>query len=203
MFLARGNEPLLTYRGTRHLEAHNDKRSVSGWMEVATEMTPAGFRYRILREGGSDMIRGRVFRAMLENEEQLFAAGDAERSSFTPSNYDVFSAAPVESGLLKVTVRPKRREIALIDGAVYITDTDADLVRVEGRLAKNPSFWTKRVDIVKQYRRVGGRPVPVRIDSTAQMRFAGTAVLTVTFDYEMVDGVSVAPSSSTVAALAQ
>ena len=192
-FLSRADEPLVTYRGTRRLEGRNERFNVDGWMEIATELTAEGFHYRVINEGGSDLIRGRVFRGMLENEEEIFANGDMTRSSFTPINYDLTAGDAVEPGLVRLFARPKRKDITLIDGAVYITDTDADLVRVEGRLAKSPSFWTRRVDVVKQYARVAGLRVPVRVESTAQIRFAGTSTMTMTYDYEMINGVSVAP----------
>ena len=70
---------------------------------------------------------------------------------------------------------------------------------MEGRLAKNPSFWTKRVEVVKHYRRIGGLRVPVRVESTAQMRLAGTSTLTMTYDYEMINGVTVPPSQAIAA----
>src|SRR5512132_2571836 len=82
-FLARPDEPVVTYRGTRRLEGSNERFNVSGWMEIAAELTSDGFRYRVINEGGSELIRKRVFRAMLDNEEQIFATGDATRSSFT------------------------------------------------------------------------------------------------------------------------
>ena len=198
-FLARADEPLVTYRGTRHLEGQNERYNVSGWMDIATELTADGFRYRIVDEGGSDLIRRRVFRSMLENEEQIFANGDLARSSITPTNYDLSAAPASEPGLVKLFVKPKRKDVTLIDGAVYITDTDADLVRVEGRLAKSPSFWTRRVDVVKQYARVGGLRVPIRVESTAQIRFAGTSTMTMTYDYEMINGVNVGASRAVVA----
>ena len=100
---------------------------------------------------------------------------------------------PETPGIMKLLAHPKRKDVTLIDGAVYVTDTDADLVRAEGRLAKNPSFWTKRVDVVKHYGRVGGLRVPIRVDSSAQMRLAGTSELTMTYEYEMINGVAVAP----------
>ena len=197
-FLARADEPLVQYRGSRYLEARNERLNLDGWMEVATELGESGFHYRVLREGGSEMIRRRVFRSILDNEEQLFATQDAERASFSEVNYDfnavnydLTSPEPAEPGIVKLFARPKRRDVTLIDGAVYVTDTDADLIRAEGRLAKNPSFWTKRVDVVKQYGRIGGRRVPVRVDSTAQMRLAGTSTLTMTYDYEMINGIIV------------
>jgi len=190
-FLSRADEPVVTYRGTRRLEGRNDRFNVAGWMEIATELTAQGWHYRVLGEGGSDLIRHRVFRSMLDNEQQIFANGDESRSSFTANNYDLTPTDASEPGLVKLFARPKRKDVTLIDGALYITDTDADLVRVEGRLAKSPSFWTRRVDVVKQYARVGGLRVPVRIDSTAQIRFAGTSTMTMTYDYEMINGVDV------------
>src|SRR5262245_21376296 len=198
-FLTRADEPLVTYRGTRHLEGRNERYNMSGWMEIATELTADGFHYRVIDEGGSDLIRRRVFRSMLENEEQIFANGDMARSSFTPSNYELSPAETSEAGLVKLFARPKRKDVTLIDGAVYITDTDADLVRVEGQLARNPSFWTRRVDVVKQYGRVGGLRVPIRVESTAQIRFAGTSTMTMTYDYEMINGVNVGASRAVVA----
>jgi len=199
-FLTRADEPLTTYRGTRRLEGHNERFNVSGWMEIATELSADGFHYRVIDEGGSDLIRGRVFRSMLENEEQILASGDASRSSFTTINYDLTAGDATEPGLVKLFARPKRKDVTLIDGAVYITDTDADLVRVEGRLAKSPSFWTRRVELVRHYARVGGLRVPVRVDSTAQIRFAGTSTMTMTYNYEMINGVTVT-SSREIAAL--
>jgi hypothetical protein len=198
-FLSRADEPLVTYRGTRHLEGRNERFNVSGWMDIAVELTENGFHYRILDEGGSDLIRGRVFRSMLENEEQIFASGDMARSSITPNNYELTAAPASEPGLVKLFARPKRKDVTLIDGAVYITDSDADLVRIEGRLAKSPSFWTRRVEVVKQYARVAGLRVPIRIESTAQIRFAGASAMTMTYDYEMINGVNVAASPAVVA----
>ena len=198
-FLSRADEPLLTYRGTRRLEGRNERYNVAGWMEVAVELTADGFRYRVLDEGGSDLIRRRVFRSMLENEEQLFADRDPARAGFTSANYDLRAAEGAEPGLVKLFAKPKRKDVTLIDGAVYITDTDADLVRVEGQLAKSPSFWTRRVDVVKQYGRVNGLRVPTRVESTAQIRFAGTSTMTMTYAYEMINGVNVDTSSAVVA----
>ena len=195
-FLTRADEPLVTYRGTRRLEGRNERFNVSGWMEIAVALTAEGFHYRVTDEGGSDLIRRRVFRAMLEDEEQIFANGDAARSGFTEINYELTAAAADEPGLVKLFARPKRRDVTLIDGAVFVTDTDADLVRVEGQLAKNPSFWTRRVQVVKQYARVNGLRVPVRVESTAQVRLAGTSTMTMTYDYEMINGVSIPPSST-------
>jgi len=196
-FLARPDEPLTRYRALRRLEARNDRFKLHGWMEAWTELSPDGqFQYEIVREGGSEYIRNKVLRPLLENEEKLFATRDASRSAVTAHNYVLSGSEAAEPGLVKLIVKPKRREVSLIDGAVFVTEEDSDMVRVEGRLAKNPSFWTKRVDVVRRYHRIGGVRVPTRLDSVAQIRLAGTSTLSMTWDYETINGAQVAPASA-------
>ena len=83
---------------------------------------------------------------------------------------------------------------------MWVTDTEADLVRVEGRLAKSPSFWARRVDIVRRYGRVAGVRVPLSVESTAHVRIAGPSAMTMTYQYEMVNG---RPVTSPESALVQ
>ena len=60
-----------------------------------------------------------------------------------------------------------------------------------GAISSFASFWTKKVELVRHYDRVAGLRVPVRLDTTAQIRLAGTSTMTITYDYEMVNGVAV------------
>jgi hypothetical protein len=62
------------------------------------------------------------------------------------------------------------------------------LVRLEGRLARSPSFWVKDVDIVRTYERVAGIIVPVALESKAQVRFLGEASLRMTYVYSEIEG---------------
>lgn len=196
-FLARADEPLTRYRALRHLEARNERFNLHGWLEAWTELTPDGqFKFKVVREGGSEYIRVKVLRPLLENEERLFATRDAARAAVTPENYDLQGTEAAEPGLVKLFVKPKRREVSLVDGAAVVTEDEADLVRVEGRLAKNPSFWTKRVDVVRRYERLNGVRVPMRLDSVAQIRLAGASTLSMTYEYEMVNGVHVAATNA-------
>ena len=63
-----------------------------------------------------------------------------------------------------------------------------DLIRVEGRLAKNPSFWTSLVNIVRRYATLGGVRVPVSTETTAKIKFVGNSQLEVAYEYETVNG---------------
>lgn len=189
-FLTRPAEHVTAYRAVRVLEGHNARFKMHGAIEAMTELSPVeGFRFTILDETGSDYIREKVLRPILETEAKVFASGSASRAALTLENYDIGGGELAESGLVRLSAKPRRKDLSLIDGSVFVTSDDADLVRVEGRMSKNPSFWTTRVNIVRQYGRVGGIRVPVRLDSTAQIRFAGESTLSMIYKYEMVNGV--------------
>jgi len=187
-FLARPDERVTQYRARRVLEGHNERFNMHASLEVLTELSPSGeFTYSIVRQQGSDYIRDKL-RQLLETEARVIRGGDPSRSALTADNYELSAGEVAEPGLVKLLAKPRRRDISLIDGAVFVTSEDADLVRVEGRLAKNPSFWTSKVYLVRRYERLAGVRVPVRLDSTAHIKFAGESSLRMTYDYEMVNG---------------
>jgi hypothetical protein len=196
-FLDTPPEPLGQFRALRHLEATNQRFKKHGWMDVRTKLSPEeGFSFEILEQGGSSYIREKVLLPILEGERDIVSRGDVLRAALNTSNYEITSEEPVGSGLVRLTLKPRREDMMLIDGAIFVTDTDIDLVRVEGRLARNPSFWTRRVEIVRRYGRVGGVRVPISLHSIAQVRVAGRSEMTMTCQYEMVNGQAVDSSRS-------
>jgi hypothetical protein len=185
-FLAHdGRQP--HYRGTRHLEAENGKRR--GWVDIATEYAPnTGFRYHITAEGGSDFIRKKVLKAVLDGERAVVAAGEDTRSSLARTNYNFQTKGLDDDGLAHVLLMPRRKERALVAGVMLLRPDQGELVRVEGRLAKNPSFWVRNVDIVRTYERIGGVVVPVAMDSKAHIRFFGAATFRMMYRYAEING---------------
>jgi hypothetical protein len=175
------------YRAVRHLKAENGGRK--GWLEAITEYSPeTGFRYEITSEGGSGYIRSKVLKALLDAEQDVIARGETARSSLALANY-TFQANGIDTdGLANVLLSPRRKERVLVSGMMALNRNDGALVRLEGRLARNPSFWIKDVDIVRTYDRVGGTVVPVSLESKAQVRFLGEATLHMTYVYSEIDG---------------
>ena len=183
------------YRATRRIEAENGARS--GWLEAVTEYSPAnGFHYEVTGEGGSDHIRTKVLRAVLEGEQETIARGETERSSLCRANYAFQPGGIDESGLANVILSPRRKERILVEGTMFLQPDDGRLVRLEGQLAKSPSFWIKNVDIVRHYDRIAGVVVPIALEATAQMRFLGSATLRMTYQYSEIDGHAVDTSST-------
>jgi hypothetical protein len=175
------------YRGTRHLEAENGTRR--GWLDIGTEYAPnTGLRYQITAEGGSDYIRKKVLKAVLDAERAVVAAGEDTRSSLARTNYNFQMKGLDDGGLAQVLLLPRRKERALIAGVMLLRPDHGELVRVEGRLAKNPSFWVRNVDIVRTYERIGGVVVPVAMDSKAYIRFFGAATFRMTYSYAEING---------------
>src|SRR5438477_12584813 len=146
-FLALDDPSPTQCRALRHLEARNDKFDMRAWMDVWTEIDASGFRYRIVAEEGSDSIRSRVFRETLETERRLWASAPADAGSVTPANYIFDDRGARADGLAALTIKPRRRDMLLVDGAIFLRPEDGELLKMEGDLAKPPSFCTRRVRI--------------------------------------------------------
>ena len=87
-------------------------------------------------------------------------------------------------------ITPLRKDRSLINGRMFLT-AGGDLVRVEGRLAKNPSFWVTRMNVVRSYRRINGVLMPVSLDTTAQLRLLGASALRMTYRYSQINDLPV------------
>jgi hypothetical protein len=188
-FLARGEEPTVEYRALRRLEANNPHFKQSAWMTAWTEYDRAnGFRFTVIAEGGSGYIRSRVLRAALEGEQKIWANHEPQKASLSPDNYTFDDDVPDADGLAAVGVKPRRKDVLLVEGAIFVQASDGDLARIEGRLSKTPSFWTRRVDVIRRYERLGGVRVPVSIESVAHVLIAGRSTFKMTYEYETING---------------
>ena len=188
-FLARGESPTVAYRALRHLEASNAKFGANGWMDVWTDFDDArGLRYEIVREGGNGYIRKKVLLAALDGEQKMWSAREPQRASVTADNYTFDEVQPADEGLQSVGIRPRRKDILLVEGAIFIEPDEGELRRIEGKLSKAPSFWTRRVEIVRRYEKIGGVRVPVSIESVAHVLIAGRSTFRMTYQYETING---------------
>jgi hypothetical protein len=188
-FLARAEEPPVEYRALRRLEAQNPKFKQSAWMLAWTEYDHVnGFRYQIADEGGSGYIRTKVLRAALDGEQKIWADHEPQKSSFNHDNYLFDAGAPEADGLASLGVKPKRKDVLLVEGAIFVQPSDGELSRIEGRLSKTPSFWTRRVDVVRRYERKAGVRVPMSIESVAHVLIAGRSTFKMTYEYQTING---------------
>ena len=79
------------------------------------------------------------------------------------------------------------RNMLLVDGAIFLRPEDGELLKMEGDLAKPPSFWTRRVRIVRHFRRFAGVRMPVSLDAVANLRFFGQSTFHAVYEYETLN----------------
>ena len=188
-FLARADEPVRSYRALRRLEGHNKRYKKDGWVDAWTSLDAQGaFTFQIVAEGGSSYVRDKVLRKALEREREAHARRETGGAALAPANYEFSGEHPAEDGLVSVTLKPRREDALLLAGTVYLTAADSDLVRVEGYLVKRPSFWTRRVHVVRKYSRLGEVRVPVALESTAQIVLAGESTFSMHYEYASING---------------
>jgi hypothetical protein len=190
-FLSRSDTPLTSFVAFRHLTASARQGRMSGWLDACTQLDNSGFQYRVIAEGGSGSIRKRVLRPALEAELRARSSGESDRASLHPRNYE-FLLAPAEKddqpGLQRIALKPRRKESMLVDGWMFLTADGSDLVRIEGRLAKTPSFWTRRVDVIRRYTRMGSVRVPTSMESNAQVLLVGSGSFVMSYTYSEING---------------
>ena len=85
-FLSPSEEVLTSYRAFRRMHAKSEKFNQEGWLDAWTEMDATGFRYTIVSERGSDYVRNKVLKAVLQREQEIVAGG-ADRAALTDENY--------------------------------------------------------------------------------------------------------------------
>jgi hypothetical protein len=203
-FLSLEDSPPTAYRALRRLEARNEQRVLTAWMDVWTQTDAAGrFTYDVVNQGGSAMIRSKVFISSLETEKKLFASGEPDRAALTPDNYRFDGGDRTGGGLSAVAVTPLREDVLLITGSLFLNSETGDLVRIEGRLSKAPSFWIRQVDIVRCYQRIAGVRMPVSLEAVAKVRMAGRNTFRMTYEYESVNGRAVGKPDTRLATAAR
>jgi hypothetical protein len=133
-FLARPAVPH-EYRASRKLEASGVGQR--GWLDVQTSFShTSGFFYEVIGEGGSSYIRSRVLHSLLDEERRLIAQNATPQVALSQANYTFEPESVDADGLAVVSITPRRKERALINGRIFLTAADGELVRVEGRLAR-------------------------------------------------------------------
>ena len=187
-FSALNETPLRQYRAYRRMHAVNEKFKQEGWLEAWTERDHHGFRYEIVSERGSEYVRNKVLKAVLAREQELIGQGDDDRAELSPANYVFEETLSHGKGVRYVQLKPRRKDVLLVDGRMVLNQAGTEVLRVEGRLSKNPSFWTSLVNVIRDFACLDGVRVPVATETIAKLKFAGLARMMVHYEYESING---------------
>jgi outer membrane lipoprotein-sorting protein len=153
-------------------------------------------QFESITEDGSAVVRGLVFDRLMETEAATAGGHERRDTSITPANY-TFRLAGREDVAAHhcyvVEVLPKREDKYLFRGQIWVDSADFAVVRIAGSPAKRPSFWITRADFVRQFEKVGDFWLPSRDETSVDVRFYGTKLLSIEHRIGSVNGVTGTP----------
>ena len=177
------------YMGQREYVLENQGLHKRAEMLVSVSCDGNGMKhFEVLSEDGWKSANKRVLHQMVETESDSSRPQTRAKNRITSDNY---SFRMIETALLDrrmayvIEATPKRDDKALFHGRIWVDAEDYALVRIEGEPAKNPSFWTRKVDFVQQYYKSGTFWFPLSTTSVTNARIFGTTEVTIRyFDYK-------------------
>jgi hypothetical protein len=187
-------QALHAYRGTRtyRAEYHGFPGHRDAEMVVNVQyLSPGTKEFDIASATGSRLVIDKVFKKLLEAEKEALDAEVQRRSAISEDNYR-FTLIGYESGpsgaRYVLGVEPRTKYKFLYRGRIWVDAEDFAIVRVEAEPAKDPSFWTKKTEIVQEYSKVSDFWLPAHNRSVTAIRLGGHAELTIDYeDYEITD----------------
>ncbi len=182
-------EALESYSGLRsyHLECHCLSHKKADMVVRAEYQAPNRKVFTIVSESGSGTVRNKVFKKLLEAEEESMSEENQQRTAMTPENYafQLLDYQETDAGEFYVLdAEPRTKNKFLFRGRIWVDAKDFVITRVEGQPAVNPSWWTLRTDFRRRYQKIGDFWLPESNESETKVRVFGTAVLTIEYrDY--------------------
>jgi outer membrane lipoprotein-sorting protein len=180
-FDAARQSELTGYTAIRRYVAVNKKRHAEMVVRVSCDSSGAK-EFTIVSEDGSGSIRNHVFHKLLSEETEASRRGTRKDTRLIPDNYEfqMVGREALETGSAFVlSVVPRTSNKYLVDGKIWVDANDYSIVRIEGKPAKNPSFWVRSVHFVHTYQKVGQFWFASSTRTTSEIRMFGESELTI------------------------
>jgi hypothetical protein len=145
---------------------------------------PGKKEFQTLSESGSNYIRLNVISKLIDAELDAGENQNRDQTRITPENYK-FELLGLEEQegrpCFLITVVPKHSKKYLMRGRIWVDQEDFAIVRMEGRPAKNPSFWTRKVKFTRRYQKQGNFWLARSIESESDVLIAGKSSLKIEY----------------------
>jgi hypothetical protein len=194
-------DSLRAFQGTRTYHLTYQGFPVNREAEMVTTITyhaPGSKQFTEVSQTGSKLIVDRVFRKLLESEQDALKDENRARTALNPDNYTftLIAYEPTPQPNYVFQVEPKNASKYLYRGKVWIDAHDFAVSRMEVEPAKSPSFWTKKSQISHVYTKVDGFWLPKQNRSISTIRLGGQATLTIDYsNYKILDPPSTKPET--------
>jgi len=174
---------LASYSATTLIRAQLPDTSQSGEYEVQQHyLAPRTLAFKGLRFTGDAFVKTNVIVRLLQSEVDHVQKDDPALNAISPANYKFSYKGTSELGGRLVHVyqlKPRQKRASLFKGRIYVDAYTGSLVRAEGRPAKSPSLFIKKIDFVQDYADIGPFTFPVHVHSEASARIVGRAIVDV------------------------
>jgi hypothetical protein len=175
------------YTGIRQYDFVNHQLDKRAQMVASVASDPDGTtHFQIVSKEGWSLGNDSLRQAM-DSESQISRPSVRPMTLVTKDNY---AFQMIGTTLLNdrtayvIDVVPKRQETYLFRGRIWVDAEDYALARIEGQLAKSPSYWIRRVRFTLEYRKNGAYWFPWLGTSACDVRILGTTEVNIRFvDY--------------------
>jgi hypothetical protein len=172
-----------------HLECDCLSHKKADMVVRADYQAPGKKEFTIVSESGSGTVRDKVFKKLLEAEQESLREENQQHSAISLENYrfQISDYQKTDSDEFYVlAAQPRSENKFLFRGHIWVEAKDFAITRVEGQPAVNPSWWALKTDFKRRYEKVGDFWLPVSNESETKVRIFGTAVLTISYsDYQI------------------
>lgn len=167
---------------TVEIDASLPKLERSGRLRAIRRLLPfAKPQYQVLEVAGDRTVRQQVIVRYLSAEMEA-AAIPASSTAITPANYNFRYKGYIGIGDAPAyifLISPKKKSQGLIKGDLWLDGATGTVLRVSGRLVKNPSIFIRRVDVTRDTALRDGIAQMQVTHLSVDVRFVGRAELTV------------------------
>ena len=153
---------------------HGDDAKPASQVKAQISVVPPDREYKIIESEGND--RGeKVVRKILDHEAAAEKAHPSptavtrENYDFTDQGRDIFEGV----NCYVLGLNPKRAEPSLVQGRAWVDPNTFAVRKIEGKMAKSPSWWVKDVDVVVNFGEIGGLWMQTASHAVADVRVIG------------------------------
>ena len=179
----RNAKPQVSYQVIRRYQLSDSNSShVSSKVVAEVEYFPPDRETYLIQEHSGSSRGELVVRRILEHESALVAAGPETwsatlltRDNYTFTNLGESTLDGRSFYLLGLT--PKRKQKELIAGRAWVDKNTFLIRRIEGEMAKSPSWLLKKVQVQLDFSDVSGLWLQTAAVATADVRFSGSHTL--------------------------
>jgi hypothetical protein len=179
----RNAKPQVPYQMIRQYQLSEGNSShVSSNVVAEVEYSPPDRETYVIQERRGSSRGEQVVRRILDHESELVAARPESRSAtlLTRDNYTFTNLGESTldgSRFYLLGLMPKRKQKELIAGRAWVDKQTFLIRRIEGQLAKSPSWWLKKVNVQLDFSEVSGLWLQTAMEATADVRFVGSQSL--------------------------